>query len=36
MIEIGDKYTDEHGNIGTVGIMWNDGDFCTILNGRSA
>ena len=29
---IGDKLTDEHGNIGFVGIKWNDGDFCTIVN----
>jgi len=30
--KIGDKLTDEHGNISFVGIKWNDGDFCTIVN----
>jgi len=29
---IGDKVQDEDGNVGYVGIYWNDGDFCTIEN----
>jgi uncharacterized protein YkvS len=30
--EIGDVVEDEDGNTGIVGIMYNDGDFCTIEN----
>ena len=29
---IGDTVKDEDGDIGIVGIRWNDGDFCTIEN----
>ena len=30
--QIGDRVTDEDGNIGHVAIVWNDGDICTIEN----
>lgn len=29
---IGDEAKDADGNIGVIGIRWNDGDFCTIEN----
>lgn len=32
MLQIGDTVKDEDKNIGVVGILWNDGDFCTIEN----
>jgi len=29
---IGDRVQDKHGCVGTIGIMWVDGDFCSIEN----
>lgn len=31
MVNLGDKFVDDDGNIGIVGILWDDGDF-TIEN----
>lgn len=32
MLKIGDMVKDDDNNIGAVGILYNDGDFCTIEN----